>query len=122
MSLIDRFMTGSYKVNRKAPGYYQEGFYHAGADEVVTVRGSLQPLSPREIKFVEEADRLKQLFSFYSDAPVLTDDMRRLAGADRVTINGDKFKVISVENWMGCSLPYFKSVLAREPNQAGGHG
>lgn len=121
-SLVERFLTGSYTISRKGPGFYKDGFYQPGRDQAVTVRGSLQPLSPREIKFVEEGDRLKQLFKMYSDAPLLVDNTKTLAGADRVYINGERYKVISVENWDGTDIPYFKSVLAREPNQPPGGG
>jgi hypothetical protein len=123
MTLVQRFLTGALMVTRKGPGFYKNGFYQAGIDQTLIINGSLQPLSAREIKFVEEGDRLKQLFKLYSDAPILTDDMRKLSGADRVRINDNSYKVISVEYWQGTALPYYKSILAREPNQPpGGNG
>jgi hypothetical protein len=118
MTLVQKFLTGTYRVSRQGPGFYREGFYVPGASQDIEIQGSLQPLSGREIKLVEEGDRLKALFKFYSDAPVLVDDPRRLAGSDRVVIDGETYKVLSIERWLG-SLSYFKSVLAREPQQGG---
>lgn len=117
MSLIDRFMTGEYTVKRATPGTYLKGRYQAGDPETITVRGSLQPTNARELKLPEEGARLKQYFKFYSDAPVLTIDTRNLSRADVVEINGETFKVWSVESWAGTKLPYFMSILYREAEQ-----
>lgn len=118
LSLIDSFMTGAYTVKRQKPGYYHDGFYQGGGtDEEVKIKGSMQPLSGREIKMVEEGYRLKQLFKFYSDKSLSVIDTKGLKDTEVVMINNERFRVISVERWMGTSLDYFKSILAREPQQ-----
>lgn len=115
--MIGRFMTGTYTVSRKAAGYYKDGYYQHGPDEVVTVTGSLQPTNARELKLTSDGGRLRQYWKFYSDQPLVTINTKTLAGADVVTINGDKFKVMSVESWQHVDLPYYKSILYREPEQ-----
>ena len=110
-------LTGSYTVERAGAGTYRFGEYVPGPVETFDVMGSMQPLSARELKFASEGMRLKQLYKFYSDKALLTINTKQLAAADVVKINGDTFKVISEERWDGTMMPYFKSVLAREPEQ-----
>jgi len=117
MTLIGNFLTGSYKVTRRGAGYYKDGFFNHGKDQSLVVRGTMLPLSAREISMVEEGDRLKALYEFYTDVPVLVNNARSLSGADRITVNGDTYKVISIEHWQGTRFPYFKAVIAREPQQ-----
>ena len=117
MTVIGMLLTGSYTVERAGAGTYRFGEYVPGPVEEFSVQGSMQPLSARELKFASEGMRLKQLYKFYSDKALLTINTKQLAGADVVKINGDTFKVISEERWDGTMMPYFKSVLAREPEQ-----
>ena len=117
MTLIEHFLTGSYTIRRRTPGYYKEGIYHGGPDEEIQVRGSMQPVNARELKIVSEGVRLKQYYKFYTDAPILAINTKTLANADVVEINGETFKVMSVENWLGTAFPYFKSIIYREPQQ-----
>jgi hypothetical protein len=108
-------LTGEYTVKRYGAGYYQEGEYIPGAQETVKMLGSLQPTSGRDLKLQSEGGRLRQYFKFYSDQPLLTINMRELAKADVVEINGDKYKVMSVIAWEGTDIPHYKSILYREP-------
>lgn len=119
MSLIGQFLTGTYTVERQRPGFYKNGEFQAGKAESVTVRGSLQPLGMREIKMLPEGDRVKDLLKFYSDTALTIIDPRLSRGADRVIIDGERYKVISTEKWAGpaVGLPHFKSILSREPQQ-----
>ena len=119
MSLINHFLTGTYTVTRSTGGSYVKGIWRPGPTEDIQVKGSLQPLSPREIKLVEEGERLKQLYKFYTDTPLRPIDTKTLARSDKIKVNGDSFKVLSVETWQGLKvrLPHYKTVLAREPEQ-----
>lgn len=117
MTLIDHFMTGEYDVTRSSKGTYVRGQYQPGPVETIRVSGSLQPLSPREIKFPEEGNRLKQYFRFYTDAPIVVTDTKTLADSDRIQINGESYRVVSTEIWQNTDLDYFKSIVGREPEQ-----
>lgn len=116
MTLIQRFTTNSYKLERMRAGTYINGFYQPGCLEELQIMGSLQPLNPRELKQPEEGDRLKQHWKLYSDKPLFPDNTRSLAKSDVVTLNGDTYRVMSSEIWQGhLDLPYYKSILMREP-------
>ncbi len=117
MSIVGMFLTGEYRVERSRGGTYRKGRYVEGGKETITVMGSLQPLNARELKLVSEGTRLKQLFKFYTDQAILAINTKELAKADIITINGETYKVISTENWAGTEIPYFKSIVSREPEQ-----
>lgn len=119
MTLIDRFLSTTYVITRTTSGQYQGGFYVPGPMQTLTMEGSLQPTNAKELKMPEEGDRLKQYWKFYSDTPLTTDNTVSLAKPDIVTINGETYKVMSVETWQGIGfdLPYYKSILYRTPEQ-----
>jgi NADH:ubiquinone oxidoreductase subunit F (NADH-binding) len=117
MSLVSMLMTGSYTVTRMSKGTYIKGEYQAGEAQQFDVMGSLQPTNARELKLPEEGNRLKQYFKFYTDEPVFVNNTKTLADSDKILINGESFKVISVESWAGTDIPYFMSIVYREPEQ-----
>lgn len=110
-------LTGEYTIERSGAGLYRKGRYIAGPVETVTMLGSLQPTSARELKLTSEGGRLKQYFKFFTDQPLVTVNSKDLAKADVITINGESYKVMSVEPWDGTMMPYFKSIVYREPEQ-----
>lgn len=118
MTLVERFLTGTYEVTRSKNGSYEMGRYVPGADETIQMNGSLQPTNARELKIPEEGARLKQFWKFYTDKAVLTIGTKSLSKADVIKVNGETYKVWSVEIWQGTvDLPYFMSILYREPQQ-----
>lgn len=118
MSLIQRFMTGEYTVMRSGPGQYVKGRYRRGEIETITVMGSLQPTTARELKLPEEGNRLRQYWQFFTDKPVVTDNTATLARGDQVVINGETYRAMSLTSWQGTDLDHYITVLWREPEQA----
>ena len=117
MSLIGRFLTGDYSVIRSQRGTYVRGRYVAGPTETIKVCGSLQPSNARELKLPEEGNRLKQYWKFYSDAPITVNSMATLSKGDKVIINGEEYRAMSLITWENTDLDYFMTVLWREPEQ-----
>lgn len=118
MSLIGRFLTGTYTVKRAAPGTYVKGRYVAsGKPTVIKVRGSMQPTSARALKLPEEGNRLKQFWKFYTDKPLKLNSMRTLADSDYVEINGEQYRAMERTQYHGTNLDYFMTILWREPEQ-----
>lgn len=117
MTLIDRFMTDEFKVTRSTGGKYVKGIYTPGPTETVTISGSLQPTNARELKLPEEGNRLRQYYKFYSDNPLIPMNTKTLGTSDRVKINGETYRVMSVEAWQNFDLDYYKSIVYREPEQ-----
>lgn len=117
MSLVERFMTGDYKVRRRKRGTYVKGRYVLGPEEEITVGGSLQPTNARELKLPEEGNRLKQYFKFYTDEIILLDSEKTLATGDKIYIDGDEYRAMSREPWRGTDLDYYMTIVWREPGQ-----
>ena len=117
MSLVQRFMTRTYKVTRSKKGTYVKGRYIPGPTETIKVDGSLQPSTARELKLPDEGNRLRQVFKFYTDKPVVTNNTKTLADADKVEINGESFKAMALTPWQGTDLDYFMTAVWREPEQ-----
>lgn len=118
MSLIDRFLTHELKVLRQSKGSYVMGRFVPGPEEELTVYGSLQPTTARELKLNDEGNRLRQYFKFYSDRPVLVDNTATLAQGDRLIINGEQFRAMALTPWENTDLDYFMTVVWREPQQS----
>jgi hypothetical protein len=120
MSLIGRFLTNEYTVKRMGCGSYVQGEFVPGTLETLQVMGSMQPLNPRELKMVEEGTRIRQYFKFYTDQPLMVASERSLANSDKISVNGDWYKAMSVEPWQGIhvDLPYYKTIIYREPEQS----
>jgi len=116
-SIVERFISGTYRVKRSGPGTYLEGFYRAGDQEEFLVRGSLQPTNARELKLSEEGSRLKQYWEFYTDKPIVSINTKTLSKSDTVVINDETYKVLSQEIWQGFGLTYYKATISREPEQ-----
>ncbi len=117
MSLVSRFFTGEYCVKRASKGTYIKGRYQAGEIEEIYVSGSLQPTNARELKLNDEGNRLKQYYKFYTDEPVLVNSMATLADSDKIIIDGDEYRAMSVESWKGTDLPYYMTIVWRDPEQ-----
>ena len=110
-------MTGQYKVKRSSGGSYVKGIYQPGPDIELNVYGSLQPTSAREMKLPEEGNRIKQMWKFFSDQPIVVSSNSTMANADIVTINGETYRAMALTIWQNVDLEYFMSVVWREPEQ-----
>jgi len=117
MTLIDRFLTGQYTVTRTRKGTYIKGFYQAGLQETIQVRGSLQPTNGRELKLPEEGNRLKQYYKFFTDAPIVVINTRTLADSDRIEINGESYRAMSSLRWQNVDLEHYVTIVWRQPEQ-----
>lgn len=110
-------MTGEYAVTRSTEGAYVKGRYVPGPVETLLVSGSLQPTNARELKMPEEGNRLRQYFKFYSDQRILSINTRTLADTDVITIDGERYRAMSIEPWRNTDLDYFMTIVWREPEQ-----
>lgn len=123
ISPIGKFKTGSYSVSRHASGSYVDGRYVAGVLETLTVEGSMQPLSGRNIEMVEEGERITDYFTFWSDKRLSLASTVTLGRSDVITINNETYKCVGTRiflnktNYSGIKLPHYETTLKREPQQ-----
>lgn len=118
MTLIGRFLTGTYKVTRMKSGTYVKGRYIPGPTEELQVDGSMQPVNARELKLPEEGNRLRQYWKFFTDQKIVVNSMATLADGDIITIDGDEYRAMSLFTWENVDLEYHATIVWREPQQA----
>ena len=76
------------------------GLYVPGAESTGTVRGSLQPLTPREIDRLPEGARVRARWKLYTAVGALKPaSVSGQTEPDRVTVDGVDHVVLSVESW-----------------------
>lgn len=112
--------TTTVKVYRPS-GAYVEGVWQEGVDpQPFTIQASVQPLMGRELQALDEGRRQRAAVRLYTEF-----QLRPVADGknpDRLTLDGQDFEVISVEDWTkGGMIPHFKAVaslLEQEPQGA----
>lgn len=113
--LIPSFTTGSYKVSRQgAGGTFVEGTFVPGSKVMLTVSGSLQPMTDRDTQVLPELYRTRQTYKLYSEDVLLTEREFGLKRADRVSVYGEPYVVFSTNRWDGTGIPYKRYVLVKE--------
>lgn len=115
LEMINLLRGRNFTVTRYAAGSYDEttGLYVAGTTSTIQVKASLQPLSPEELDRHAGGDRTKTYFKFYTSVDMQNIEGDGLKKADKIEINGIKFRLISIERWP----TYYMSILASENDQ-----
>ena len=88
-------------VQRK-PGVYVDGVWTgSGGEERFSIRGSLQPISGRELQLLPEGERTREQFKLYTKAELLTsrDSAAAPTKADMVEHRGRLLKVMAEIPW-----------------------
>lgn len=117
MTLVQRFLTGTYEVTRTTAGQNIKGRYVPGPKETLQVEGSMQPTTGRELKLPPEGARLRQYFIFYTDQKILNINTKSLGDSDVITIDGDTYRAMEITPWRGTDLDHYKTLVWREPEQ-----
>jgi hypothetical protein len=105
MSLLDN---EAITIKRYAEGTYDEyGNYTDGTETVITgEKGSIQPISGKEVLQVPEGDRFKQIYKLYTSYQVLVNDI-----IVRVS-DSIEYEVKSVSNYASFGmLQHYKAIL-----------
>lgn len=99
--LVNQDDEQNISVVRKVGTYVKGRFIYADPISL-EVKGSLQPLTAREILQLSEGDRVKSHFKFYSTFKMTLDDF--------LIIDGKSYEIQRVEDWDS----YTKSVAVLE--------
>ena len=123
ISPIRKFRTGKYNVSRHTNGSHVKGRYVSGALETLSIEGSMQPISGRNIDMVPEGERITDYYTFWSDIRLSLANTVSLGKSDIITINNETYKCIGTIIWInedgfsGVKLPHYQTTLKREPQQ-----
>lgn len=107
-------------VTRRAAGGHVDGVWTPGAESTFTVRGSLQPLTGRELLVVPEGERGRARWALYTTTELQTADEAAATDADRVAWRGRSLVVVKVEDWshMGRLAHYRCELVEDETGRA----
>ena len=99
---------------RSAAGSYVDGEWVEGTETNVSIDVNIQPLKEAELLLLPEADRSKQWWKVYS-ASEMRMDKQGASGwaADEFVYQGDRYKVMKVENYAMGIHNHWKAIAAR---------
>lgn len=96
---IDSDTAEIIKVERKSEGAYVNGIYQEGSVSVLKMLASVQQPSPKELQYLPEGERDKDVKMFISNKPLRQTSDRDNIQADIVIHKGKKYKIILSGDW-----------------------
>ena len=109
---IRRLGTGSYTVTRSASApVYVDGLLQAPTTTTLTIEAAVQPLSGRERLMMSEALRDRETKNLWTTTRLRTATPSQRA--DKVSIDGDSYTVMILEEWP-VRGGYYKAIVAKE--------
>jgi hypothetical protein len=103
----------SLTAERQTGGYIN-GKWVIGTPTQVAFTASVQPANAKELQNLPEGRRTKSAFMLYTDTELLTsEDGATPKKADRITIAGDVFEVMTVERWQNQVIPHYSALVAK---------
>lgn len=116
-AVIAFFNTGTYVVTREGEGDYVLGRWEPGAETTFSIQASIQPLSGNELQDLPEGVRTEETRILWTTTQLrgpIKDSLSDGSGADRIDIDGDRYRVWKVEYFTILSNHYRVTVV-REP-------
>lgn len=105
---------------RSSAGSYVDGEWVEGTETNITIDVNIQPLKPSELLILPEADRSRQWWKVYSASEIRMDKQGTSGwSADEFVYQGDRYKVMKVENYSMGILNHFRALAARMEISAG---
>lgn len=103
-------------IRMGSQGHYDsQGMYVPGKDQSFTIKGSIQPVSGREMQFLPDGMRAREVYKFYTDTKLAVVSEDKSKAADRLVIDGKKFEVVTVEDWSRhLNLTHYKCMIVRD--------
>lgn len=99
---------------RKTAGSYVDGEWVDGTETTVPIEVNIQPLKEAELLLLPEADRGKQWWKMYSASEIRMDKQGASGwAADEFVYQGDRYKVMKVENYAMGILNHHRALAAR---------
>ena len=98
----DRFSAGG--------GYDSAGDYIESSKTPIQIRGSVQPTPANELKSLPEGRRNKETYTVFTKTQLFTVREPGNIKADRLTLFGRTFEVVSVANWQNNIIPHFEAI------------
>lgn len=107
---MNSFRVHTLTVKRLSPGTWDKGVFTEGSESTITIRASIQPLSPHDLQVLPEGRRDSQLYCIYTSTEL------RLAtnsNPDKVVINGEDYEVVSAAPWRNNIINHYRYIVTR---------
>lgn len=98
----DRFSAGG--------GHDAEGDYIQSSTTPLQIRGSVQPTPANELRSLPEGRRNKESYTVFTKTQLFTVRESGNIKADRLTLFGRPFEVVSVANWQNKVIPHYEAI------------
>lgn len=110
-------MTSSFRVHKLTGLRFEadsldHGILERGDSDEFEFTASVQPVSGNEKVSLPEGVREREMYRLYTDYALKTADETAKTTADRVTLFGKLFEVISVEIWQNKVIPHYKAIVS----------
>lgn len=109
--------TGTYTVTRYGAGSYTDGrWVRAASPTTLSIEASIQPLDERKVMNLPEGIRQEVTLRCYTLTPLLAPDQATGIEGDRITIDGQTYKVAHVRTERAI-IPHTLAHLMRETSR-----
>ena len=99
---VDRFSAGG--------GHNAAGDYIESSKTPIQIQGSVQPTPANELKSLPEGRRNKESYTVFTKDQLFTVRESGNIKADRLTLFGRPFEIVSVSNWQNNVIPHFEAI------------
>ena len=90
-----------------------DGTIETGVPTTLTIKASVQPADRIQLEALPQLRDFKQVFTLFSNSELFTADAVAKTEADKVSIYGKEFEVITVEPWQNDVRSHFKIMVGR---------
>ena len=84
-----------------------------GTPTTLQIYASVQPADRIQMEAVPHLRDYKQLFILYSNSELFTSDAESKTEADKVSIQGKFYEVVTVEPWLNNVRSHYKIIVGR---------
>lgn len=100
-------------VTRLDAGSFVNGLWVEGSPSTFDIQCSVQPLTPDEMELVPEGRRDGEVFNLFTGTRLLPANPPDSKNADKVSIDGRDYEVLSCARWQNRILPHYKAVVVQ---------
>jgi hypothetical protein len=90
-----------------------DGTISLGTPTTLTVQASVQPADRVQLETLPQLRDFKQVYTLFSSSELFTADAVSKTEADKVSIYGKEFEVITVEPWLNNVRSHYKIMVGR---------
>lgn len=104
------------KLFRKVGGYYSNnGMWRDESEVQIQILASVQPASPEDLEMLPEGRRQARAFRLFTSQEIKAG--RADQNPDQVELFGERYEVLSAENWRNNIINHYSGIAVRLDEQ-----